>query len=72
MRCCLRYDAVESDDGDIELYGRRNPVPAQNLDSAVDVDIQAVTSTTQNPARYTQKVKLTDLSEFIRADWQER
>lgn len=68
----FRYDVVESSAGDIELYARNNPIQAQNLDSAVDIDTQAITSTTLNPARYTQKIALSELVEFLRADWQER
>lgn len=68
----FRYDVVETSAGDIELYARSNPIQSQNLDSAVDMDTQTITSTTLNPAKYTQKIELTDMVEFIRADWQER
>lgn len=68
----FRYDVVETAAGDIELYARSNPIDAQALDSAETIDEQVITSTTLNPARHTQKIGLTQLAEFIRADWQER
>lgn len=68
----FRYDVVETAAGDIELYGRSNPIDAQALDSAETIDEQVITSTTLNPARHTQKIGLTQLAEFIRTDWQQR
>lgn len=68
----FRYDVVETAAGDIELYARSNPIDAQALDSAEAIDEPVITSTTLNPANYTQKIGLTQLAEFIKADWQER
>lgn len=68
----FRYDVVETAAGDIELYARSTPIDAQALDSAETIDEQVITSTMLNPARHTQKIGLTQLAEFIRADWQER
>lgn len=68
----FRYDVVESSAGDIELYARSNPIHAQKLDSAGDIDTQIITSTTLNPAKYTQKIDLAELVEFLKTDWQER
>lgn len=68
----FRFDVVESSSGDIELYARSNPIHAQKLDSAGDIDTQIITSTTLNPAKYTQKIDLAELVEFLKTDWQER
>lgn len=68
----FRYDAAESSSSDIVLYGRTNPIDAQGLESAENIDIQKITSTTLNPARYTQKIGLNELVEFLKSDWQVR
>ncbi len=68
----FRYDAIEASDGNIELYARNNPIDTQELDSADEIDTHVITSTTLNPANYTQKITLTKLVDFISADWQER
>lgn len=68
----FRYDVVETDNGDIKLYSRNSCIDEKNFDSAVKIDAQVITSTTLNPAHYTQRIGLTELVDFIRADWQER
>ncbi|MGN0649390.1 MAG: hypothetical protein ACI4KM_03055 [Oscillospiraceae bacterium] len=68
----FRYDAVETDNGDIELYARNSCIDAQSFTSAEAINARVITSTTLNPANYTQKTTLTALADFIKADWQDR
>ncbi len=68
----LRYDVV-TENGIAMAYSRGNTaIDGLKLDGAEDISEKVVTSTTENPAVYTQKLPLESLSEFLRKDWRER
>lgn len=64
----LRYD-VRGD----TAYSRNNyPIDELHLPNSTDISEELITSTTQNPARYTQSLPLESLCDFLREDWQQR
>lgn len=67
----LRYDAVETEDG-ITLYSRRSELDKLAIPGSESIDEKVITSTTKNPAVYTQKIKLDDFVSFLRSDWEQR
>ena len=68
----LRYDVTVSDGGYF-AYSRNNyEIDALNIDGSENIDESAVTSTTVNPAGYSQKMPLEKLAEFIKNDWTQR
>lgn len=68
----FRYDVASDDDGNTVLYSRESELDVLQLDTAEDIDEFVITSTTQNPAHYTQKLSLNALVEFLRSDWEQR
>lgn len=70
----FRYDLVEEDDGTQMLYYRGKGFARIPLDFpfAETIEITQITTTTQNPVTYTQRVELDALVEFMREDWTER
>ena len=68
----LRYDVTVSNGGYF-AYSRNNyEIDALNIDGSENIDESAVTSTTVNPVRYSQKAPLEKLAEFIKNDWAQR
>ena len=68
----FRYDAVEDASGSITLYSRNSAMDDLDLPNAVAIEKTVITSTTKNPAIYTQAVELKALVDFIRSDWEQR
>ena len=68
----FRYDVASDDDGNTILYSRESELDVLQLDTSEDIDEKVITSTTLNPAHYTQKLSLNALTEFLRADWEQR
>ena len=68
----FRYDVASDDEGNTILYSRKSDLDKLQLDTSEDIDEKVITSTTQNPAHYTQKLSLNALTEFLRADWEQR
>ncbi len=68
----FRYDAVEDASGNITLYSRNSAMDDLGLPNAVAIEKTVITSTTKNPAIYTQAVELKALVDFIRSDWEQR
>ncbi len=68
----FRYDAVEDASGNITLYSRNSAMDDLDLPNAVAIEKTVITSTTKNPAIYTQAVELKALVGFIRSDWEQR
>ena len=68
----FRYDVASDDDGNTVLYSRESELDVLQLDTAEDIDEFVITSTTHNPAHYTQKLSLNALVEFLRSDWEQR
>ena len=68
----FRYDAVEDASGNITLYSRNSAMDDLDLPNAVAIEKTVITSTTKNPAIYTQAVELKALVDFIRSDWEQR
>ncbi len=68
----FRYDAVEDASGNITLYSRNSAMDDLDLPNAVAIEKKVITSTTKNPAIYTQAVELKALVDFIRSDWEQR
>ena len=68
----FRYDVASDDDGSTILYSRESELDVLQLDTAEDIDESVITSTTHNPAHYTQKLSLNALVEFLRSDWEQR
>ena len=68
----FRYDVVEDNTGNLILLSRNSPIDELNLDTSKAVNENVVTSTTMNPAVYTQSVELSALVDFLKTDWQER
>lgn len=67
----FRYDVVE-DDSSITLYSRQSELDQLNLAASVSLEESVITSTTKNPAVYSQKIELTTLVDFLRSDWEQR
>ncbi len=68
----LQYDVV-SENGVQMAYSRDNSeIDELHLNNAVDISETIVTSTTKNPAVYTQKLPLNDLVKFLYADWADK
>ena len=63
----FRYDVAANG---IELYSRKSEIDSLNLPSSTNIDESVITSTTKNPAVYTQKVELNSLVNYLRSDWQ--
>ncbi len=68
----LRYDVAEDENGGIILYSRGSELDKLKLPSSVDISETVITSTTLNPAIYTQKLDLNALADFLREDWKKR
>lgn len=69
---CYRWD-VYSEDGTEYAYARgENELADLDIPGSENVIISKVTSTTQNPVKYTQRMPLETLAEFVRADWEQR
>ncbi len=67
----FRYDAVE-EDGEIMLYSRRSDLDALNMPTSVNIEESVITSTTKNPAIYSQKLTLTAFADYFREDFKKR
>ena len=67
----FRYDVIEDEEG-ITLYSRGSEIDKLELPTSEKLDEKVITSTTQNPAHYTQKLSLNALTEFLRSDWEQR
>lgn len=68
----FRYDAVEDASGSITLYSRNSAMDDLDLPNAVEIEKTVITSTTKNPAIYTQAVELESLVDFISSDWEQK
>ena len=68
----FRYDVASDGEGNTVLYSRHSDLDRLQLDTSEDIDEKVITSTTQNPAHYTQKLSLNALTEFLRTDWEQR
>jgi len=68
----LRFDVKMSQDGEYTAYFRGYRGDADELPFGENVDYTVITSTTQNPARYTKAVRLSELVKFLQNDWNER
>ncbi len=68
----FRYDVVEDASGNITLYSRNSAMDDLNLPNAVAIEKTVITSTTKNPAIYTCKIPLDDMTEYLREDWSAR
>ncbi len=67
----LRYDVYE-EDGELWAYSRNNYIIDElGFAGSEDISEKRVTSTTQNPAKYTQKLPLDSLAEGMRGVFQE-
>lgn len=67
----FRYDVIEDEEG-ITLYSRGSEIDKLGLPTSAKLNEKVITSTTQNPAHYTQKLSLNALTEFLRSDWEQR
>ncbi len=67
----FRYDAVE-ENGEIMLYSRRSDLDALNMPTSVNIEESVITSTTKNPAIYSQKLTLTAFADYFREDFKKR
>ena len=67
----FRYDVIENEE-EITLYSRGSEIDKLGLPTSAKLDEKVITSTTQNPAHYTQKLSLNALTEFLRSDWKQR
>lgn len=61
----FRYDVVE-ENGKTMLYSRGSDIDERNLPTSKDINEKVITSTTKNPAVYTQKLELDTLADFWR------
>lgn len=69
----FRFDVEENNGNYIALSrGDFGIDELKNNNSAVDIPLSLITSTTKNPARYTCKIPLDDLVAFLRKDWEKR
>ena len=66
----FKYDVPS--DGSGYIYSRVSEMDKLNLPTSINIKETVVTSTTQNPAGYTQKVTLDAVVEFLRSDWKAR
>lgn len=66
----FKYDVPS--DGSGYIYSRVSEMDKLNLPTSENIKEIVVTSTTQNPAGYTQKVTLDAVVEFLRSDWKAR
>lgn len=65
----FRYDITEKD-GNFTALSRNNyAMDELNISNSVNISVNTITSTTNNPAYYTQEMPLDDLTSFIRYDW---
>lgn len=67
----FRYDVVENG-SEIIVYSRGSDLDKLGLPGSENIEEQVITSTTQNPAVYTQKLGLDELVSFLRKDWEQR
>lgn len=69
----FRFD-VEEDNGNYIALSRGDfgIDELKNSNCAVDISLDTITSTTNNPAHYTCKIPLDDLTEYLREDWSAR
>ncbi len=67
----FRYDAIE-ENGEIMLYSRGSELDELNMPTSVNIEESVITSTTKNPAIYSQKLKLTAFADYLREDWEKR
>lgn len=68
----FRYDAVEDNAGNITLYSRNSAMDELNLPNSVSAEKMVITSTTLNPAFYSQAVELESLVSYIKTDWAQK
>ncbi len=68
----FRYDAIEDKTGEITLYSRNSAIDELNLQNSVSIEKTVITSTTLNPAVYSQTVELEALVNYIKADWAQK
>jgi len=68
----LRLDVKEIDGVPFAFARLRSDFSAFNFDGTEKVSETVVTSTTNNPVMYDAKIKLSDLSDFLRRDWRYR
>lgn len=66
----FKYDVAS--DGSGYIYSRCSEIDKLNLPTSENIRETVVTSTTQNPAGYTQKVTLDAVVKFLRNDWKSR
>lgn len=66
----FRYDVPS--DGSGYIYSRCSEMDKLNLPTSENIKETVVTSTTQNPAGYSQKVTLDAVADFLRSDWKAR
>ena len=69
----FRFD-VEEDNGNYIALSRGDfgIDELKNSNCAVNISLDTITSTTNNPAHYTCKIPLDDLTEYLREDWSAR
>lgn len=67
----FRYDIINDGSG-TTLYSRGSEIDKLALPGAENINEQVITSTTRNPAIYTQKIGLDELASFLRSDWEQR
>lgn len=69
---CFRWD-VYSEDGTEYAYARgENELADLDITGSENVIISKITSTSENPVKYTQRMPLETLAEFVRTDWAQR
>ena len=61
---------MEDDDG--MAYKRNVPFNDDKFSSFDEISVSAITSTTENPAKYVQKIDLMKLADFYKNDWVNR
>ena len=67
----FRYDVTE-ENGKTIIYSRDSDLDSLALATSESIKTSVITSTTQNPAFYTQKLELNSLVEFLREDWEKQ
>ena len=66
-----RYD-IRLDGSDRIAYSRQNlELDGLALEGSENISAKAVTSTTKNPAVYTQRLPLSSVAEFVAKEWSE-
>ncbi len=68
----LRLDVKEIDGVPFAFARQRFCFSALHIDGTEKISETVVASTTGNPVKYDARIKLSDLSDFLRKDWQNR